>query len=145
MDKKGLTETDIRTKFITPATVGAKWDLMTQVFEEHFFTKGRVVVRGKTVARGEARKTDYLERMRQALVNTKGDRAAANSRYVMRITGDNDEGKAQLDNFIDPESAYPVIATEVASMRPRDRALSTAGGGDVLANPHNAHGPHARL
>jgi type I restriction enzyme, R subunit len=88
---------------------------------------------------------DHAERMRQALVNTNGDRAAANSRYVMRITGDNDEGKAQLDNFIDPESAYPVIATEVASMRPRDRALSTAGGGDVLANPHNAHGPHARL
>ncbi len=29
----------------------------------------------------------------------------------MRITGDNDEGKAQLDNFIDPESTYPVIAT----------------------------------
>ena len=29
----------------------------------------------------------------------------------MRITGDNDEGKRQLDNFIDPESRYPVIAT----------------------------------
>ena len=38
------------------------------------------------------------------------DLAAAESRYAMRITGDN-EGKAQLDNFIDPESAYPVIAT----------------------------------
>ena len=29
----------------------------------------------------------------------------------MRITGDNDEGKAQLDNFIDPKRPYPVIAT----------------------------------
>jgi len=48
--------------------------------------------------------------MRQALVNANADLAAANPRYVMRITGDNDEGKAQLDNFIDPESAYPVIA-----------------------------------
>src|SRR5205085_8472185 len=36
---------------------------------------------------------------------------AAGKRYVMRITGDNDEGKAQLDNFIDPESTYPVVAT----------------------------------
>ncbi|HOC25072.1 MAG TPA: type I restriction-modification enzyme R subunit C-terminal domain-containing protein, partial [bacterium] len=48
--------------------------------------------------------------MRQAMVNANPDLAAANSRYVMRITGDNDEGKAQLDNFIDPESIYPVIA-----------------------------------
>ena len=53
---------------------------------------------------------DHAERMRQALVNANADLAAANSRYVMRITGDNDEGKAQLDNFIDPESTFPVIA-----------------------------------
>lgn len=53
----------------------------------------------------------HAERMRQALVNANPDLAAANSKYVMRITGDNDEGKAQLDNFIDPESTYPVIAT----------------------------------
>lgn len=53
---------------------------------------------------------DHAERMRQAMVNANPDLAAANSRYVMRITGDNDEGKAQLDNFIDPESTYPVIA-----------------------------------
>lgn len=54
---------------------------------------------------------DHAERMRQALVNANADLAAANSKYIMRITGDNDEGKAQLDNFIDPESTYPVIAT----------------------------------
>lgn len=53
---------------------------------------------------------DHAERMRQALVNANPDLAAANNKYVMRITGDNDEGKAQLDNFIDPESTYPVIA-----------------------------------
>lgn len=53
---------------------------------------------------------DHAERMRQALVNANPDLAAANSKYVMRITGDNAEGKAQLDNFIDPESTYPVIA-----------------------------------
>ena len=54
---------------------------------------------------------DHAERMRQALVNANTDLAAANSKYIMRITGDNTEGKAQLDNFIDPESTYPVIAT----------------------------------
>ncbi len=53
---------------------------------------------------------DHAERMRQALVNANPDLAAANAKYVMRITGDNDEGRAQLDNFIDPESTYPVIA-----------------------------------
>lgn len=53
---------------------------------------------------------DHAERMRQALVNENPD-LAADSRYVMRITGDNDEGKAELDNFIFPESTYPVIAT----------------------------------
>jgi type I restriction enzyme R subunit len=54
---------------------------------------------------------EHAERMRQALVNANADLAAANKRYVMRITGDDEEGKAQLDNFIDPESTFPVIAT----------------------------------
>ncbi|WP_036252902.1 EcoAI/FtnUII family type I restriction enzme subunit R [Methylobacter sp. BBA5.1] len=54
---------------------------------------------------------DHAERMRQALVNENADLAAQNSKYVMRITGDNEEGKAELDNFIFPESKYPVIAT----------------------------------
>lgn len=60
MNKKTLSETDIRTKFITPAVVAAKWDVMTQLREEAYFTKGRVIVRGKTVRRGEAKKADYL-------------------------------------------------------------------------------------
>lgn len=60
MDKKALTEADIRTKFITPAIVGRQWDVMTQVLEERYFTKGRVIVRGKVVKRGEAKKADYI-------------------------------------------------------------------------------------
>lgn len=63
MNKKALTERDICTKFITPALVGPngdKWDLMTQIWEEAYFTKGRVIVRGKTVKRGEAKKADYI-------------------------------------------------------------------------------------
>jgi Type I site-specific restriction-modification system, R (restriction) subunit and related helicases len=60
VNKKDLTEADIRTKFITPALVASGWDLMNQLREEAYFTKGRVMVRGKTVARGEANKADYL-------------------------------------------------------------------------------------
>lgn len=54
---------------------------------------------------------DHAERMRRALVNENSDLVKENSKYVMRITGDNEEGKAQLDNFIDPESKYPTIVT----------------------------------
>lgn len=54
---------------------------------------------------------DHAERMRQALVNLNPKRVAENRKYVMRVTGDENEGKAELDNFIDPESRYPVIAT----------------------------------
>lgn len=54
---------------------------------------------------------DHAERMRQALVNLNPARVKENRKYVMRITGDEQEGKAELDNFIDPESRYPVIAT----------------------------------
>jgi type I restriction enzyme R subunit len=53
---------------------------------------------------------DHAERMRQALANENSDLVAQNDKYVMRITGDNEEGKAELDNFIFPESRYPVIA-----------------------------------
>lgn len=54
---------------------------------------------------------DHAERMRQALVNLNPERIAENRKYVMRITGDDKEGKAELDNFINPEARYPVIAT----------------------------------
>ncbi|MDX6084011.1 DEAD/DEAH box helicase family protein [Xanthomonas campestris pv. incanae] len=54
---------------------------------------------------------DHAERMRQALVNLNPQRVAENRKYVMRITGDDNEGKAELDNFINPEMRYPVIAT----------------------------------
>jgi type I restriction enzyme, R subunit len=54
---------------------------------------------------------DHASRMRQALANANADIAAAQPNYVVQITGDNADGKAQLDNFIDPEKRYPVIAT----------------------------------
>lgn len=49
---------------------------------------------------------DHAERMRQALVNENQDMVAQNPKYVMRITGDNAEGKAQLDYFIAEDSPY---------------------------------------
>ena len=54
---------------------------------------------------------NHAERMRQALVNLNPEQVAKNEKYVMKITGDDDLGKAQLDNFINPKKAYPVIAT----------------------------------
>jgi type I restriction enzyme R subunit len=53
---------------------------------------------------------DHAERMRQELVKLI-PAAASNRRYVMRITGDDNEGKAQLSYFIDNDEPYPVIAT----------------------------------
>lgn len=55
--------------------------------------------------------TDHAERMRQALVNCNADLVAEYPHYVMRITGDDPVGKAQLDTFIDPESQTPVLVT----------------------------------
>jgi type I restriction enzyme R subunit len=54
---------------------------------------------------------DHAERMRTALAKHNPDLVAENYKYIMQITGDNDEGKRELDNFINPEVKYPVIAT----------------------------------
>jgi type I restriction enzyme R subunit len=54
---------------------------------------------------------EHASRMREALVNENQEECLRDSRYVMRITGSDQLGKAQLGNFIDPESKYPVIAT----------------------------------
>jgi type I restriction enzyme R subunit len=60
MDKRSLTERDICTKFILPAVKHAGWDEMLQVREEVYFTKGRIIVRGKLVTRGKAKKADFV-------------------------------------------------------------------------------------
>jgi type I restriction enzyme R subunit len=54
---------------------------------------------------------DHAERMRTALAKQNAHLVAENYKYVMQITGDNEEGKRELDNFINPEEKYPVIAT----------------------------------
>ncbi len=60
MDKKALSERDICTKFITPAVLKAGWDLFAQLREQLYFTKGRIIVRGKLVTRGKAKFADYV-------------------------------------------------------------------------------------
>lgn len=54
---------------------------------------------------------DHAERVRQALINENADLVNENRKYIMKITGDDQDGKAELDNFIMPEETYPVIAT----------------------------------
>jgi type I restriction enzyme, R subunit len=60
VDKKQLSERDICTKFITPAVQRAGWDVLSQIREEVSFTKGRIIVRGKLVTRGKAKRADYI-------------------------------------------------------------------------------------
>ena len=57
-DKKNLSERDICTKYITPAIIGAGWDLHNQIREEVSFTKGRVIVRGNLYTRGEQKRAN---------------------------------------------------------------------------------------
>ena len=60
MSPNNLSERDVCTKFITPALVAAGWDVQTQVREEVGFTKGRIIVRGRLVTRGKAKRADYV-------------------------------------------------------------------------------------
>ena len=60
LDKKALSETDIRTKYITPAIVKAGWDPITQMREEYSVTKGRIIARGKSCKREAPLKADYV-------------------------------------------------------------------------------------
>ena len=60
VDKKTVTEQDIRTKYITPAIEGAGWDIQTRVREEVTLTAGRVIVRGRLVSRSKSKRADYV-------------------------------------------------------------------------------------
>jgi type I restriction enzyme R subunit len=60
MNKKDLSETDICAKYITPAVIQAGWNEATQIRREVGFTKGRIIVRGKLVTRGKAKRADYV-------------------------------------------------------------------------------------
>ncbi|UUC91584.1 EcoAI/FtnUII family type I restriction enzme subunit R [Comamonas sp. C11] len=53
---------------------------------------------------------DHAQRMTAALAEANKDLCTTRHKYVMQITGDNEVGKRELDNFIDPDSRDPVIA-----------------------------------
>ena len=60
MNKAGLSERDICTKFITPALIHSGWDLELQIREEVSFTKGRIIVQDKVIKRGKPKRADYI-------------------------------------------------------------------------------------
>ena len=60
MDKRLLSERDICSKFILPALTNAGWDLNTQISEEKSLTAGRIIVRGRLVARGQKKRADFV-------------------------------------------------------------------------------------
>jgi len=60
VNKKQMSEQDIRTKYITPAILAAGWDRDLQIREEVSFTKGKITVRRKIVKRGEQKRADYI-------------------------------------------------------------------------------------
>lgn len=60
MQEPTLTERDICTKYITPALVRSGWSIESQIFEEYSFTAGRIIVKGKLVARGKRKRADYI-------------------------------------------------------------------------------------
>ena len=60
IDKKALSEADIRTKYITPAIEQAGWDKMSQMREEYSITAGRIIARGQVCKREKPLKADYV-------------------------------------------------------------------------------------
>lgn len=60
MNKKDLSESDIKAKFITPALLNSGWDEQTQIGREIFFTDGRIYVKGQLTARGKRKFADYI-------------------------------------------------------------------------------------
>ena len=79
MYKTHLSESDICAKYITSAVVQAGWDEATQIRREVGFTRGRIIVRGKLVTRGKARRADYVlyyQHMPIALIEAKDNHHA---------------------------------------------------------------------
>jgi hypothetical protein len=126
MNKKALTEADIRTKFITPALVGTggeKWNLMTQIREEAYFTKGRVIVRGKTVIRSH----DHV--LAQCLDVVLGAMAfRLNDRHKEIPKGEKRRGKRTVAK----ERLYKAILVDIRKLKPGfNIGISTGTAGEA--------------
>ena len=113
MDKKGLSERDICTKFITPALSKAGWDEMTQIREEVSFTKDRITVRGKLASRGKGKRADYVlcykPNVPIALIEAKDNTHAIGDGFVFHDrTGTSAEKETTigLDAFPSPDDLW---------------------------------------
>jgi type I restriction enzyme R subunit len=87
VNKKNLSESDICDKFVRPVMVRAGWHELDQIYAQYPLRAGRVVVHGKTARRDQS--------------------TVLRADYVLFFKAN----IPQLDNFIDPENTYPVIAT----------------------------------
>ena len=89
MNKKQLSETDIKTKFITPSIKNAGWDIKKQVLEEKSFTNGRIIVNGKTTKRGERKRADYIlygkENLPLAIIEAKDNNHSVGSGLMQGV------------------------------------------------------------
>lgn len=95
-----------RKDFDKNLVIDERTDLVAKKLTEFLKGSGRF---NKTIA--FCIDIDHAQRMRSAIAKYNADLVSENYKYVMQITGDNEEGKRELDNFINPEEKYPVIAT----------------------------------
>jgi len=94
------------TDFDKTLVIEERTQLVAHLVTEHLKATNRM---NKTII--FCRDIQHAEEVRRALINENGDLFSKNFKYIMRITGDSKEGKAELDNFIDPNEPYPVIVT----------------------------------
>ncbi len=94
------------TEFDKTLVIEERTQLVAHLVTEHLKATNRM---NKTII--FCRDIQHAEEMRRALINENGDLFSQNFKYIMRITGDSKEGKAELDNFIDPNEPYPTIVT----------------------------------
>lgn len=96
-----------RTDFDRNIVVDERRKVVAQKITEYLITNGTPF--DKTIV--FCADIEHAEGMRSALVNENAEHVQENNKYIMQITGDNQEGKRELDNFINPAEPYPVIAT----------------------------------
>jgi type I restriction enzyme, R subunit len=94
------------TDFDKTLVIEERTQLVAHLVTEHLKATNRM---HKTIV--FCRDIQHAEEVRRALINENGDLFSKNFKYIMRITGDSKEGKAELDSFIDPNEPYPVIVT----------------------------------
>src|SRR5215208_186534 len=94
------------TDFDKTLVIEERTQLVAHLVSEHLKATNRMQ---KTIL--FCRDIQHAEEVRRALINENGDLFSKNFKYIMRITGDSKEGKAELDSFIDPNEPYPVLVT----------------------------------